>query len=70
MLDPVTSTSVTYTATSIEAVALRLRVAVTAEKGDCHQVLEWAKAELERLAGECDDLAPEVRSEECDEAAQ
>lgn len=69
-MDEVTTASVIYTATSIEAVALRLRVAVAAGKGDCHLVLEWAKAELERLAGECDEMAPEARAEECTEAAQ
>jgi hypothetical protein len=69
-LDTVTANSVAYTATSIEAVALRLRVSLAAGKGDCHQVLEWAQAELERLSGECSDLAPEARNDECTEAAQ
>jgi hypothetical protein len=69
-LDTVTANSVAYTATSIEAVALRIRVSLASGKGDCHQVLEWAQAELERLAGECAELAPEARSDECAEAAQ
>jgi hypothetical protein len=69
-LDQVSINSVIYTATSIEAVALRLRQALTAGRGDCHQVLEWAQAELERLSSEAASLAPEVRAEECAEAAQ
>lgn len=70
MLDLITANSVAYTATSIEAVALRLRTSIAAGKGDCHQVLEWAKAELERLGNECDDLMPEAKAEECVEATQ
>lgn len=69
-LDTITANSVTYTATSIEAVALRLRASVAAGNGDCHRVLEWAGAELERLQNECAAMDPEVRAEECAEAAE
>lgn len=64
-LEPISANSVVYTATSIEAIALRLRQSVTAGKGDCHVVLEWAKAELERCAGELESMIPDVRAKEC-----
>lgn len=70
MLDPFSTDSVIYTVTSLEAVALRLRQSVTAQRGDCHRVLDWAKAEIDRLASECGDLVESVRQAECAEAAE
>ncbi len=70
MLDPYSTNSVIYTVTSLEAVALRLRQSVTDQRGDCHRVLEWAKAELDRLASECGELVDGVRDAECKEAAE
>ena len=69
-LGTVTANSIAYTITSIEAVALRLRVALSSGKGDCHSVLDWAQAELERLSGECSEMSTEARSEERAEAAE
>lgn len=47
-----------YTATSVEAVALRLRKVATAGAAETRQVIDWAKAELERLSSELDELEP------------
>ncbi len=69
MLDPFSTASVIYTVTSIEALALRLRQSVTAQRGDCHRVLDWAKAELDRLSGECGELIEGVREAEVAEQA-
>lgn len=69
MLDSFEANSVIYTVTSLESVALRLRQSVTAERGDCHRVLAWAKAELDRLSGECGELIEGVREAECEEQA-
>jgi hypothetical protein len=55
-MDEVMTNSITYLATSIEAVALRVRDAVGSD--DAERVLDWAKNELERLGHEAGELAP------------
>lgn len=60
-MDHVIANSINYLATSIEAVAARLRGAVG--KPGAQDVLEWAGAELERLSGDATSIAPEAGDE-------
>lgn len=67
-MDVVTANSILYLATSIEAVALRVRGSIG--KPDADRVLEWCQAELERLGGEAAELAESERGDQAEAAAQ
>lgn len=63
--DPVVANGISNLATSLEAVALRLRRSI----GDhAFRVLEWAATELERLQDDATQMAPEARVDEVEEA--
>lgn len=58
--------SIVYLATTIEAVAARIRA--SAGRADCWRVLEWASDELDRLGTEGRDIADEARIDETEAA--
>lgn len=54
--------SVEYAANSIEAVGARVRAAIAQPAHVQAGVLEWAKAELERIGDDCGDIAEEAKT--------
>jgi hypothetical protein len=67
-VDPIVSNSIVYLATSVEAIAARLRDAAHEPEG--WRVLEWAAEELDRLGGEAKSIADDERVDETQQAAQ